>query len=89
MGGDIVMIMLGVLIVLILMGVHIGVALALCSGVGVYIMFRGNTEAALADHVQYGLRGDPKGCVRGDPPLCFDGGFYMAKRGRRRFISNL
>ena len=48
MGGDIVMIMLGVLIVLILMGVHIGVALALCSGVGVFIMFRGNTEAALS-----------------------------------------
>jgi C4-dicarboxylate transporter DctM subunit len=48
MGGDIVIMMLGVLIVLILLGVHIGVALALCSGVGVYIMFRGNTEAALA-----------------------------------------
>ena len=48
MGGDIVLIMLGVLIVLILLGVHIGVALALCSGVGVYIMFRGNTEAALS-----------------------------------------
>jgi len=48
MGGDIVLMMLGVLIVLILLGVHIGVALALCSGVGVYIMFRGNTEAALS-----------------------------------------
>lgn len=48
MGGDIVIIMLGVLLVLILMGVHIGVALALCSGVGVFIMFRGNTEAALS-----------------------------------------
>ena len=48
MGGDIVLIMLGVLIVLIFLGVHIGVALALCSGVGVYIMFRGNTEAALS-----------------------------------------
>lgn len=48
MGGDIVIMMLGVLIVLILLGVHIGVALAICSGVGVYIMFRGNTEAALA-----------------------------------------
>ena len=48
MGGDIVVMMLGVLIVLILLGVHIGVALAICSGVGVYIMFRGNTEAALA-----------------------------------------
>ena len=48
MGGDIVLIMRGVLIVLILLGVHIGVALALCSGVGVYIMFRGNTEAALS-----------------------------------------
>ncbi len=48
MGADIVMYMLGVLVVLIVMGVHIGVALALCSGVGVYIIFRGNTEAALA-----------------------------------------
>ena len=48
MGGEIVVLMLGVLIVLILMGVHIGVALAMCSGVGVYIMFRGNTEAALS-----------------------------------------
>ena len=48
MGGDIVLMMLGALIVLILLGVHIGVALALCSGVGVYIMFRGNTEAALS-----------------------------------------
>ena len=48
MGGDIVLIMLGVLILLILLGVHIGVALALCSGVGVFIMFRGNTEAALS-----------------------------------------
>ena len=48
MGGDIVIMILGVLIVLILLGVHIGVALALCSGVGVYIMFRGNTEAALS-----------------------------------------
>ena len=48
MGGDIVIMMLGVLLVLILLGVHIGVALALCSGVGVFIMFRGNTEAALS-----------------------------------------
>ena len=48
MGGEIVIYMLGALIVLILLGAHIGVALALCSGVGVFIMFRGNTEAALA-----------------------------------------
>lgn len=48
MGGDIVLMMLGVLIVLILLGVHIGVALALCSGVGVFIMFQGNMEAALS-----------------------------------------
>ena len=48
MGGEIVLIMLAVLIVMILLGIHIGVALALCSGVGVYIMFRGNTEAALS-----------------------------------------
>ncbi|MFZ3581800.1 TRAP transporter large permease [Loktanella sp. DJP18] len=48
MGGEIVLIMLGVLLLMILLGVHIGVGLALCSGVGVYIMFRGNTEAALS-----------------------------------------
>lgn len=48
MGGDIVLYMLALLIVLILMGVHIGVSLALCSGLGVYIMFRGNTEAAVS-----------------------------------------
>lgn len=48
MGGEIVLYMLILLIVLILMGVHIGVALAVCSGVGVFIMFRGNTEAAIS-----------------------------------------
>jgi C4-dicarboxylate transporter DctM subunit len=48
MGGDIVLIMLAVLIVMILLGIHISVALSLCSGVGVFIMFRGNTEAALS-----------------------------------------
>jgi C4-dicarboxylate transporter DctM subunit len=48
MGGDIVLIMLGILVLLIILGVHIGVALALCSGVGVYIMFGGNTEAAVS-----------------------------------------
>lgn len=48
MGGEIVLLMLGVLIILILLGVHIGVTLALCSGVGVFIMFNGNTEAALS-----------------------------------------
>lgn len=48
MGGDIVLYMLGLLIVLILMGVHIGVALGLCSSLGVYLMFGGNTQAALS-----------------------------------------
>ncbi|MBR2573896.1 MAG: TRAP transporter large permease [Loktanella sp.] len=48
MGGEIVLLMLAFLLVLILMGVHIGVALALSSGIGVYIMFQGNTEAALS-----------------------------------------
>lgn len=48
MGGEIVLYMLILLIVLILLGVHIGVALAVCSGVGVFIMFRGNTEAAIS-----------------------------------------
>lgn len=48
MGGEIVLLMLAFLLVLILMGTHIGVALALSSGIGVYIMFQGNTEAALS-----------------------------------------
>ncbi len=48
MGGDIVLYMLALLIVMILLGVHIGVSLAVCSGLGVYIMFRGNTEAAVS-----------------------------------------
>ncbi len=47
MGGDIVLWMLGLLIVLILLGVHIGVALAVCSGVGVFLML-GNFEAAIS-----------------------------------------
>ncbi|SMY08046.1 TRAP transporter large permease [Flavimaricola marinus] len=48
MGGEIVLYMLVLLIVLILLGVHIGVSLAVCSGLGLYIMFRGNTEAAVS-----------------------------------------
>ncbi len=48
MGGDIVLYMLGLLIVLILLGVHIGVALGLCSSLGVYLMLGGNTQAALS-----------------------------------------
>ena len=47
MGGDIVLWMLGLLIVLILLGVHIGVSLALCSALGVWLML-GSMEAALA-----------------------------------------
>ncbi len=38
MGGDIALYMLGLLIVFILMGVHIGVALAICSALGVWLM---------------------------------------------------
>ena len=48
MGGEIVLYMLALLIVLILLGVHIGVSLAVCSGLGLYLMFRGNTEAAVS-----------------------------------------
>ncbi len=47
MGGDIVLWMLALLVVLILMGVHIGVSLAVCSALGVFLIL-GSTEAALA-----------------------------------------
>lgn len=47
MGGDIVLWMLGLLILLILLGTHIGVALAVCSGLGVYLML-GSFEAAIS-----------------------------------------
>ena len=47
MGGDIVLWMLALLIGLILLGVHIGVSLALCSALGVWLML-GSMEAALA-----------------------------------------
>jgi C4-dicarboxylate transporter, DctM subunit len=46
MGGDIVLYMLALLIVLILLGVHIGVSLAVTSTLGVYLMF-GSAQAAL------------------------------------------
>jgi len=47
MGGDIVLWMLTLLIVFILMGVHIGVSLAICSALGVYLML-GSFEAAVS-----------------------------------------
>jgi len=47
MGGDIALWMLALLIFLILLGVHIGVSLAICSALGVWLML-GNVEAALA-----------------------------------------
>jgi C4-dicarboxylate transporter DctM subunit len=47
MGGDIALWMLGLLVLLILMGVHIGVSFAVCSALGVWLML-GSTEAALA-----------------------------------------
>ncbi|MBL4646751.1 MAG: TRAP transporter large permease subunit, partial [Rhizobiales bacterium] len=47
MGGDIALWMLALLIILILMGVHIGISLALCSALGVYLMLD-NAEAALS-----------------------------------------
>lgn len=47
MGGDIVLWMLGLLILLVLLGTHIGVALAVCSGVGVFLML-GSFEAAIS-----------------------------------------
>ena len=47
MAGDVVLWMLALLIVLILLGTHIGIALAVCSAVGVWIML-GSMEAALS-----------------------------------------
>lgn len=47
MGGDIALWMLALLIGLILFGVHIGVAFAICSALGVWLML-GSMEAALA-----------------------------------------
>ncbi|MEQ9055534.1 MAG: TRAP transporter large permease subunit, partial [Roseovarius confluentis] len=47
MGGDIVLWMLGLLVLLILLGTHIGVALAICSALGVYLIL-GSFEAAVS-----------------------------------------
>ncbi|MEM8870138.1 MAG: TRAP transporter large permease [Pseudomonadota bacterium] len=47
MGGDIVLWMLGLLILLILLGTHIGIALAVCSALGVWLML-GSFEAAVS-----------------------------------------
>lgn len=47
MGGDIALWMLALLIVLILLGTHIGIALAVCSGLGVWLML-GSFEAAIS-----------------------------------------
>lgn len=47
MGSDIVLALLGVLLVMILMGIHIGTSLGLIAGLGVYLIL-GNSEAALS-----------------------------------------
>jgi tripartite ATP-independent transporter DctM subunit len=47
MGGDIALWMLALLVTMILLGVHIGVAFAICSALGVWLML-GSMEAALA-----------------------------------------
>lgn len=47
MGTEIILVLLGVIVVMILMGVHIGIALGLISGLGVYLIV-GNFDAALA-----------------------------------------
>lgn len=47
MGSDIVLALLGVLLVMILMGIHIGTSLGLIAGLGVYLIL-GNAEAALS-----------------------------------------
>ena len=47
MGGDIVLWMLALLIVLIMLGVHIGISLAICSALGVWLIL-GSMEAAVS-----------------------------------------
>lgn len=47
MGADIVLWMLALLLLQVFVGIHIGVALALCSGLGVYFML-GSMEAAVS-----------------------------------------
>lgn len=47
MGGDIVLWMLGLLILFILLGTHIGIALAICSALGVWLIL-GSFEAAVS-----------------------------------------
>ena len=47
MGADIVFYMLALLIAMILLGVHIGIALGLCSALGVYLMM-GSIDVALS-----------------------------------------
>ena len=47
MGGDIVLWMLLLLVVFILLGVHIGVSLAICSALGVFLIL-GSMEAAVS-----------------------------------------
>ncbi len=47
MGGDIVLWMLGLLVLFIILGVHIGVSLAICSAFGVWLIL-GSMEAAIA-----------------------------------------
>jgi len=47
LGSEIVLMLLGVLFVMILSGIHIGIALGLISGLGVYLIV-GNVDAALS-----------------------------------------
>ena len=47
MDGDIALWMLGLLVLFIFLGVHIGIALAICSGLGVWLML-GSFEAAVS-----------------------------------------
>lgn len=47
MGGDIVLWMLGLLVLFIVLGVHIGVSLAVCSALGVWLIL-GSMEAAIS-----------------------------------------
>lgn len=47
MGADIALYMIGLLIVMILMGIHIGIALGICSALGVFLMM-GSIDVAMS-----------------------------------------
>ena len=88
MGGDIALYMLALLIFLILLGVHIGVSLAICSALGVWLML-GSMEAALAILGNTAYEAVRKGCLCGHSAVRADGGrHFTLRRGRAIFIAS-